>query len=251
MHIRLIRHATIQINMGGRRFLLDPMLAAPGTLRSLTFGATAHRNPLAPLPCPVAELLAPDAIIVTHTHFDHCDPEALRRLPKQIPVICQPTDQARLQQAGFTHVQPVGLAPLSWQNFQIVRARGAHGRGLLGLAMGRVSGFVLQAPSEPVLYIAGDTIWCPAVQAALKASQPDIIVLNTGAAQFNLGAPITMTAADVVAVCQAAPAAQVIAVHLEAVNHCRLTRAALAAEVAHAGAAKQVRIPQDGELLAY
>ncbi|MBN1429464.1 MAG: hypothetical protein JXB07_13910 [Anaerolineae bacterium] len=69
------------------------------------------------------------------------------------------------------------------------------------------------------------------MQTAIDTYHPDVIVVNSGAAQFNVGAPITMTGQDVIEVCRAAPGAKVVAVHMEAVNHCRLTRRELAKEL--------------------
>ncbi len=115
--------------------------------------------------------------------------------------------------------------------------------------MGTVSGFVLRAPGEPSLYLAGDTIWCPEVEAALQTFRPDVVVLNAGAAQFLTGDPITMTADDVVQVCRALPTARVIAVHMETINHCLLTRADLRERLAQEGLAQQVQVPADGELI--
>ena len=63
--------------------------------------------------------------------------------------------------------------------------------------------------------------------------------------QFLHGDPITMTAGDVVRTCRAAPQAKVIAVHMEAINHCLLTRKELAQQAHTAGAS--VAIPEDGE----
>jgi hypothetical protein len=82
---------------------------------------------------------------------------------------------------------------------------------------------------------------------ALRKYEPAIIVVNTGAAQFLEGGPITMTADDVIATCQAAPEAQVVAVHMEAINHCLLTRADLAFQLEAARVSEQVSIPNDGE----
>lgn len=76
-------------------------------------------------------------------------------------------------------------------------------------------------------------------------------MLNAGAAQFLVGDPITMTAADVVAVCEAAPGAQVVAVHMDSVNHCGLTRAALDAALAADGLQERVGIPLDGQQLSF
>jgi len=115
--------------------------------------------------------------------------------------------------------------------------------------MGVVSGFILKAAGEPTFYVAGDTIWCSVVQMAIETHRPDVIAVNSGAAQFNTGAPIIMTAEDVIQVCKTAPHAEVVAIHMEAVNHCRLTRQALTEAVAKVGAAQQVIIPQDGDMI--
>jgi L-ascorbate metabolism protein UlaG (beta-lactamase superfamily) len=114
--------------------------------------------------------------------------------------------------------------------------------------MGPVSGFVLQAEGEPSLYIAGDTIWCDEMAEALRTYQPAVTVVNTGAAQFNVGGPITMTAEEVVAVCRELPTTHVIAVHMEAVNHCLLARAELCQTLEIEGLSAQVIIPADGEV---
>jgi L-ascorbate metabolism protein UlaG (beta-lactamase superfamily) len=107
------------------------------------------------------------------------------------------------------------------------------------------SGYVLSSEGEPTVYIAGDTIWYDQVAETIKQHNPDVIVVNAGAAQFLHGDPITMTAGDVIRVCRASPHAQVIAVHMEAINHCLLTRKELAQQ-AHAAGARLV-IPGDGE----
>ena len=71
--------------------------------------------------------------------------------------------------------------------------------------MAPVSGFVVRAEGSPVLYVAGDTIWCPEVEEALEVHRPDVVVVNAGAARLLEGDPITMTAGDVARVCRAAP----------------------------------------------
>ena len=56
-----------------------------------------------------------------------------------------------------------------------------------------------------------------------------------------------MDTGDVAAVCQAAPQAKVVVVHMEAFNHCLLTRAALREFLAREGLAARVCVPEDGE----
>jgi L-ascorbate metabolism protein UlaG (beta-lactamase superfamily) len=191
-----------------------------------------------------------DAVLVTHTHRDHWDARAVELLPKTIPILCQPEDQAKISQAGFSAVQPV-ISELRWKDILFTRTGGRHGRGEIGQKMGPVSGFVLQAEEEPELYIAGDSIWCDEVESALSRYQPRVTVVNSGAAQFLSGGPITMTAEDVCQVCRVAPQTQVVAVHLETVNHCLLTRSQLKEKLRQEGLLAQVVIPADGEVLEY
>jgi hypothetical protein len=78
-----------------------------------------------------------------------------------------------------------------------------------------------------------------------------VTVVNAGAAQFLEGGPITMDAAGVCHTAQTAPPTRVVAVHMEAINHCLLTRAALRTELAGRGLATRVVVPGDGEELAF
>ena len=106
---------------------------------------------------------------------------------------------------------------------------------------------MLKRGGLPTLYFAGDTIWCADVEEAIASHRPDVIVVNTGEAQFLEGGPIIMGVDDVVRVCQAAPHARVIAVHMEAVNHCVLTREGLRAGLGGSAVKSTVLIPRDGE----
>jgi L-ascorbate metabolism protein UlaG (beta-lactamase superfamily) len=251
MKLRLVRHATLQIEYAGRKLLVDPMFAAAGAFRSLTAGESAGRNPTVPLLGSADELLDCEAVLVSHLHFDHLDGFAISRLDKKLPIFCQPADLNSLRRKGFARASRVESNGTKWDGIEFFRTGGQHGRGLLGRLMGPVSGFVLKAENEPTLYITGDTVWCPEVRQEIERHQPDVIVVNAGAAQFNLGAPITMTAQGVVEVCRTAPDAKIVAVHMEAINHCRLTRSALRAYLEKSDVSKQVEIPKDGESITY
>jgi L-ascorbate metabolism protein UlaG (beta-lactamase superfamily) len=107
----------------------------------------------------------------------------------------------------------------------------------------------LSAPGEPVIYITGDTIYCSSVDKALDRFKPDMVICNCGEARFRHGWPITMNAADILDICKKLPEASVICVHMEAWNHCRLTRKALSKFAADSGIGNRVYIPGDGEIL--
>ncbi|HJQ29607.1 MAG TPA: MBL fold metallo-hydrolase [Rubrobacter sp.] len=250
VRIRFIRHATFVFEMGGLEIMVDPMLASAGAAEPVANTPNQRRNPLVDLPFDDEETLALldgiDAILVTHTHNDHWDGRARDLISKRTPILCQPEDGDGIRAAGFEDVTPVH-DELEWRGLRLTRTGGRHGTGEIGRRMAPVSGFVVGNESSPSLCIAGDTIWCPEVEEALGVYGPDVIVVNAGAARFLEGDPITMTAQDVVRVCRALPDARVVAVHMEAINHCLLTRAELEGELRSEGISEQVRIPADGE----
>lgn len=245
--LQLIRNATAIIRYGGRTLLLDPFLSPAGALPAFNNTPNPRPNPLVELPMPAAQVVAGiDATLLTHPHVDHWDPVARELLPKDGVIFVQPSDRDRVTTAGFTAVRAVETT-LTWEGITIARTGGQHGRGATGQRMGTVSGYVLARPGLPTVYIAGDTIWCPEVADAIRAHAPDVIVVNAGAAQFLEGGLIIMGLDDVVEVCRAAPRATVVAVHLEAVNHCLLTRDALRDGLRRADVRSTVHIPRDGE----
>jgi len=249
VRLRLIRHATLVMSYAGKTLLVDPMLAESGTLPPVSRTPNPRPNPLVPLPATAATLLAGiDAVLVTHTHNDHWDAVAAKQVPQGTLAFVQPEDVKKLGDQGFSNLRPIDTAT-TWESIRITRTGGEHGRGEVGQRMAPVSGFVLAAPGWPTVYIAGDTVWCAEVARAIQVHQPHAIVVNAGAAQFLEGGPITMDGDDVLKVCEAAPASTVVAVHMEAINHCLLTRSALRAAVKGSRQPTRVLIPSDGEIV--
>jgi L-ascorbate metabolism protein UlaG (beta-lactamase superfamily) len=249
VRLRLIRHATLLVGLAGRRVLVDPMLDPQGRRPPVANSPNDRRNPLCELPEPAEVVVGRlDGVVVTHLHADHLDDTAVDLLAKDLPLLCQPPDEGVLRDRGFADVRPVEGA-LDWDGVAVARTAGRHGTGAVGEAMGPVSGFVLSAPGEPVLYVAGDTVWCDEVRAALDEHRPDVVVVNAGGARLSEGDPITMTAGDVAAVAAHAPEAAVVAVHMEAVNHCLETRADLRQRLHDDGLEDRVTVPEDGALV--
>ncbi|RKR80429.1 L-ascorbate metabolism protein UlaG (beta-lactamase superfamily) [Mucilaginibacter gracilis] len=246
---RLLRHATLLIRIGGTKLLIDPMLSAMGSMSPVANAHNQSRIPTMELPVSTFNLNLIldeiDAVIVTHTHRDHWDAEAQALVRKDTPVFCQPGDDETIRSQGFTQVQAIDNTA-TFKGITISRTRGQHGTGEIGRQMGQVSGFVLQHKAE-VIYIAGDTVWCSEVEEAIAEHHPSLVIVNSGAARFLTGDPITMDVPDIVSLCSAFPHVRVVAVHLESVNHCLLSRGVLKEEMSKAGLGKRVHIPYDGD----
>ncbi|MDS0300261.1 MBL fold metallo-hydrolase [Halogeometricum sp. S1BR25-6] len=237
---RLLRNATLLLTVDETTFLVDPMLASPGENPPVPNSPNDRRNPLVPLP---EDELSYDAVLVTHRHQDHFDEAAKEELDADVPLFCQPEDADAFREEGFTDVRPVD-DEVSFRGITIHRTPGRHGHGQLAEEMGPVSGFVFEG--EETLYLAGDTVWYDAVERTLAQFDPDVVVLNGGEAQFTEGRPITMGVEDVAAVREATDAAVAVAVvHMEAINHCLLSREDLRSNT------ENVHVPEDGERLAF
>src|SRR3954453_23862365 len=218
MRLRLIRHATLELDYGGRRLLVDPMFDPAQAREPVGKTPNDRRNTLVELPEPAEEVAArAELVLVTHLHADHLDDTAVTLLKSDRPVLCQPEDAETLRERGFTDARAVEDT-LEVDGLSVTRTGGRHGTGEIAEMLAPVSGFVLRADGEPTVYIAGDTIWCDEVRDALDEHRPDVVVVNASGARFNEGDPIVMTAEDVAAVAGHTPDAHVVPAHLEAIN---------------------------------
>ena len=235
MRLTLVRSATVILEPAGRRILVDPMLDDAGARPPVANTANPVRNPTVPLPFPAEEIVRGlDAVIVTHRHRDHLDGRAEELLPRDVPIFCQPEDEAALRELGLDARAVDG--EFEWGGLRIVRTPAQHGFGEVAEALAPVSGFVLGD-----LYLAGDTVWYDAVEDTIARHRPRVAVVNAAGAEFREGGLIVMGIDDVREVVARVPV--VVAVHLEALNHCFLTRAELRE------ALPTVLVPEDGEML--
>ncbi len=252
MKIHHLRNATIIVEAAGVRILVDPMLSDAGGIPPFSFLRHSPKwNPTVPLP-PQAEKLLPMVTtgLITHCqrgHKDHLDGDGISFLVNNhIPVFCSAHDANYLKGKGL---RVTGLPPGRPSPFlggTILPVPATHGHGWIGSVMGAGVGYVIRLPGEPSLYLSGDTVLTGSVKETLRQERPDVAVVHAGGAQLDVGRPILMTIDEILEFIRLSPGA-VVATHLEALNHCPVTRAELSARIESAGLASRVQIPADGE----
>lgn len=249
--IRLIRNATVVIEIDSKTLLVDPMFSPKSALDPIPW-TNEIRNPIVELPFTKEEISEivhqSTAVLLTHLHPDHWDEAAQAAIPKSKPFICQTEDVPTLIEQGYSNLTYANVARLD-KDIHIIRVPAQHGHGELVQKMAPACGYVVQG-TKKTIYITGDSVWYEGVEKTIERYNPDVIVVNAGSARFQFGEPITMTAADVLQVAQKLkPSAKLIVVHMEAVNHCYLTRKELIQALNEKGLSKNCFVPNDGEFI--
>lgn len=171
-----IGHASFLGSLGGARFLIDPVLSRrlSGFFpRHVLPGLEAHQLP------PV------DAVMVTHSHYDHMDGATLCRLPRGTPVFVPRRLGRWFRRRGFTAVSELSW----WESAEngrlrvtLTPARHWSRRGLWDTNSTLWGGFVVEAGGAAV-YHAGDTAWFPSAFREIRRRFPDLL-----AAMLPIGA---------------------------------------------------------------
>lgn len=255
-----IRNATAKIDIAGTTFLVDPYLAPKGSYAGFEGTVNSEkRNPLIELSMPVNKVLqGVDAVIVTHTHDDHWDKVAQQLLPKNLPIFVQNTGDAKIIRGqGFKDVRVVGKNT-TFNKVRLSKTGGQHGTDemysvpQLAELAGEAMGVVMQAEGEKTLYLIGDTIWNYEVDHALDTYKPDLVVMNTGYAQLTgFKNSIIMGTADVAKAYKKAPNAQLITVHMDAVNHATVSSDQMRKFVKQEKMTDRVNVPKEGQTLSF
>lgn len=255
-----IRNATGKLSYNDVTFLIDPMLAEKGYYEGFagTFNSEL-RNPILELPDTPENILKDvDAVVVTHTHLDHWDDIAVKLIDKTMPIIVQnESDATIIKKQGFKDVR-ILASSLEFKGVMLNHIEGLHGPELLFAdplykeAMMNTMGIVFRKNNEKTTFVIGDTIWTGLTDLALKQYTPDLIVMNTGYAKvldYNEG--IIMGTEDVKKMVEKMPNSKIIAVHMDAINHCTVSRKNMRDFVKFHHFDKNVWIPYEGDIKTY
>ena len=255
-HYQQIRSATGKLYFAGEVFLIDPLLAKKGTYPGFQMTKRSELfNPLTELPLTIDEILKDvTCVMVTHTHLDHWDLYAEIYIKKELPIFVQhAADAILIRKAGFKNVKVLGKG-IIFNKVKLTRTACQHASDtmlsnpdlaeMLDLSMG----FIFEAEGHKKVYVAGDTIWNEYVETEIKTHQPDYCILNTGHAETIMDdSAMIMGKEDVLKCIEFHNKCKVIAVHMDAINHCMHSRAMVREFVKEKKIEDKVFIPEDGE----
>ncbi len=148
--VTYIGHATLLIELGGVRILTDPVLRR----------AILHIRRVVPLPA--LDSIPPlDAIVISHAHHDHLDPDSLRRLGADCPVIGPRGIAGIVRRTGSGRAVEVGAGDrVEVGGITVEAVPAAHEGRRYPLGRRRAAlGFLIGGSST--LYFAGDTDLMP------------------------------------------------------------------------------------------
>ncbi|HCR48913.1 MAG TPA: twin-arginine translocation pathway signal [Bacteroidetes bacterium] len=183
LRITFINHATLLIQWEGLNILTDPVYA-----RRVSPISWLGPERVRPPGIRFEDLPPIDVVLLTHNHYDHCDPQTLGRLQHQFgcKIITTLGNEAFLVGQGIRNV-----TEMDWWDTQslsevmyltCVPAQHFSGRGLSDRNKTLWAGFVLTVQGKR-LYFAGDTGYGPFVRRIQKQFPEgfDVGILPIGA----------------------------------------------------------------------
>lgn len=173
----------------GQVVALDPYLSnsckAIGEQNGLDFDRQV------PPPLPAQELAHVDALLFTHSHQDHCDPETLavaRRAGAHGPYVAPPETIEKLHALGVAPTETVMIWPNKTHVLDDLSIRATFAIPLAGDDLTHV-GYLLSVKDGPSVYFTGDTGWHDLLADAMAPHKPDVLVTVINPAFSNLSPP--------------------------------------------------------------
>jgi L-ascorbate metabolism protein UlaG (beta-lactamase superfamily) len=255
--LQYLRQATVLLEVNSKKILIDPVLSDKGAQDPIPF-SNEKRIPMNDLPIPKDRIIEQaDAVLVTHYHPDHFDADAEKLLPKDILIFCQPFDVEKLKSKGFTNLKSIEQV-VNWSGISIKRYETHHHEGATGaMPFGESSSFSLTFKKDTI-FITGDAVLDGLLKNALKSEKPTCIIANTGECTFSKQNPVlkpgkhmTLTKEELLKIAIENKKAILIAIHMDAINHCGLTKEELRLFLKKQEKLIQnkILIPNEGEVL--
>jgi L-ascorbate metabolism protein UlaG (beta-lactamase superfamily) len=186
LRITWLGHASVVVEIDGRRLLLDPVWAE--RVSPLPFAGPKRFHPP---PLPLDELPPLDAIIISHDHYDHLDRSVIRLLGGSgVPFITSLGVGARLEKWD---VAPQRITELDWGQSTLVGdltvtatpARHFSGRGVIDSDTTLWSSWVITGPRHRVFFTGDTGYFGDVAQIGARYGPFDATLMKIGAYDYS------------------------------------------------------------------
>lgn len=223
---------TVLLEYGGLTILTDPTFDAPRSYErpGATTLVKTHGPAFDVTALPPVHLV----LLSHHDHRDNLDETGLALVRSGIPTLTTPHAAEAL---ALPHVRALGpWESVERRGFTVTAVPASHGPGDVA---GPVTGFLLEAPDAPSVYVSGDNSELDAVlEIAARHAPVGLAVLFAGAARVPaVDAALTLTSEDAASATRILGARAVMGVHCEDWAHFSESRADLEAAFAADGLA--------------
>jgi L-ascorbate metabolism protein UlaG (beta-lactamase superfamily) len=158
MQITWIGHSTFLIQVAGRNILTDPIWSKRASPMQW-LGPKRHARP----GIAFADLPKIDAVVISHTHYDHLDRPTIKQLGASPRYVLPPNFAEWFAQLGIRTVTELPWwSSTSIEEIKITAVPAKHWskRNLWGTSDAGWGGYVIESPAG-VMYFAGDTGYDP------------------------------------------------------------------------------------------
>ena len=167
-------HSGFVLRWAGQTILLDP---------NTSTRCTVSRRVLE-LPEDIARVVAVDAVLISHAHYDHLNVDTLKRVPTiGFTAIPAGAEIYLAESAAHTHPRPVvAHEKITLGSLEIFPVPAAHNGNRFHPLKSKIPavGYIIRSPTR-TLYYAGDTSFALDFASIRDRYHPDLAILPIGA----------------------------------------------------------------------